>query len=112
MSKNTKILDRESCVHCRYYVGEGYFLTDLLFGGDDMPDAALVQVVTRMTSILIALAGGVFTLVIVYGGIRFMVSHNPRSVQASKELMARAAMGLGLVLMVDVLRQLIQYVVS
>lgn len=77
-----------------------------------MPDTALVQAITRLTTILVDLTGGVFTLVMVYGGIRFMLSHNPRAVQGSKELMARAAMGLGLVLMVDVLRQLIQYVVS
>ncbi|MCL5116391.1 MAG: pilin [Firmicutes bacterium] len=77
-----------------------------------MPDAAVVQIISRLTSILVDLAGGVFTLVMVYGGIRFMLSHNPRAVQSSKELMGRAAIGLGLVLMVDVLRQLIQYVVS
>ncbi|MCY0878666.1 MAG: hypothetical protein OWU84_06995 [Firmicutes bacterium] len=77
-----------------------------------MPDAALGQVLTRLTSLLVDLAGGVFTLVMVYGAIRFMVSHNPRTVQGSKELMGRAAIGLGIVLMVDVLRQLIQYVVS
>lgn len=77
-----------------------------------MPDGAVVQVMTRLTSLLVDLTGGIFTLVMVYGGIRFMVSHQPRAVQASKELMGRAAIGLGLVLMVDVLRQLIQYVVS
>jgi len=77
-----------------------------------MPDGALVDVITRLTGILVDLTGGIFTLVMVYGGIRFMVSHNPRAVQASKELMGRAALGLGLVLMVDVVRQLIQYVVS
>lgn len=77
-----------------------------------MPDGAVVQAISRLTGLLAALAGGIFTLVMVYGGIRFMVSHNPRAVQASKELMGRAAMGLGLVLMVDVIRQLIQYVVS
>ncbi|MCY0897663.1 MAG: hypothetical protein OWU33_01795 [Firmicutes bacterium] len=77
-----------------------------------MPDAALVQVITRLTGLLVDLTGGVFTLVMVYGAMRLMLSHNPRAVQASKELMGRAAVGLGLVLMVDVLRQLIQYVVS
>ncbi len=77
-----------------------------------MPDGTIVQAISRLTGLLADLAGGIFTLVMVYGGIRFMVSHNPRAVQASKELMGRAAMGLGLVLMVDVIRQLIQYVVS
>ncbi|NMP22575.1 pilin [Sulfobacillus harzensis] len=77
-----------------------------------MPDGAVIQAISRLTGLLADLAGGIFTLVMVYGGIRFMVSHNPRAVQASKELMGRAAMGLGLVLMVDVIRQLIQYVVS
>ncbi len=77
-----------------------------------MPDASLVSAITRLTGILVDLAGGIFTLVMVYGAIRFMLSHNSRAVQSSKELMARAAMGLGLVLMVDMLRQLIQYVVS
>lgn len=77
-----------------------------------MPDAQLVQAITRLTGILVDLAGGVFTLVMVYGGLRFMLSHHPRAVQGSKELMGRAAIGLGLVLMVDMLRQLIQYVVS
>lgn len=77
-----------------------------------MPDAPLVTAITRLTGILVDLAGGVFTLVMVYGGLRFMLSHNSRAVQASKELMARAAIGLGLVLMVDMVRQLIQYVVS
>lgn len=75
-------------------------------------DGALLAVVTRLTGILVAMAGGIFTLIMVYGAIRFMVSHNPRSVQGAKELMGRAAIGLGLVLMVDVLRQLIQFVVS
>jgi hypothetical protein len=77
-----------------------------------VPDAPLVDAISRMTAILVDLAGGLFTLVMVYGGIRFMLSHNPRAVQSSKELMARAAIGLALVLMVDMLRQLIQYVVS
>lgn len=77
-----------------------------------MPDSAVVDAITRITSILVDLTGGIFTMVMVYGGIRFMLSHNPRAVQSSKELMGRAAMGLGLVLMVDVVRQLIQYVVS
>lgn len=77
-----------------------------------MPGGAIVQVITRLTGLLVDLTGGVFTLVMVYGGLRFMLSHNARAVQASKELMGRAAMGLGLVLMVDVVRQLIQYVVS
>jgi hypothetical protein len=77
-----------------------------------MPDAPLVSAITRLTGMLVYLAGGLFTLVMVYGGLRFMLSHNSRAVQASKELMARAAVGLGLVLMVDMIRQLIQYVVS
>ncbi len=77
-----------------------------------MPDTAILQVITRMTTMLVDVAGGVFTLVMVYGGIRFMLAHTPRAVQVSKELMGRAAMGLGLVLMVDVVKQLIQYVVS
>ncbi len=77
-----------------------------------MPDAPLVTAITRLTGILVDLAGGVFTLVMVYGGLRFMLSHNSRSVQASKELMARAAIGLGLILLVDMVRQLIQFVVS
>jgi hypothetical protein len=72
----------------------------------------LVQVITRLTGLLVDLTGGVFTLVMVYGAMRLMLSHNPRAVQTSKELMGRAAVGLGLVLMVDVLRHLIQYVVS
>ena len=77
-----------------------------------MPDAPLVTAITRLTSILVDLAGGIFTLVMVYGAVRFMLSHNSRAVQNSKEVMARAALGLGLVLMVDMLRQLIQYVAS
>lgn len=77
-----------------------------------VPDTQLMTAITRMTGILVDLAGGVFTLVMVYGGLRFMLSHNSRAVQASKELMGRAAVGLGVVLMVDMIRQLIQYVVS
>lgn len=77
-----------------------------------MPDALLITAISRMTGLLVALAGGLFTLVMVFAGLRYMLSHNSRAVQSSKELMARAAMGLGLVLMVDMIRQLIQYVVS
>lgn len=69
-------------------------------------------VVTRLTGMLVDLAGGVFTLVMVYGGIRFMVAHSPRAVQGSKELMGRAAIGLSLVLLVDAIRQIIQYAAS
>jgi hypothetical protein len=75
-------------------------------------DAPLVGAVTRLTAILTDLTGGIFTLIVVYGAIRLMVAHTPRSVQSAKELMGRAAIGLALVLLVDVLRQLIQFVVS
>lgn len=77
-----------------------------------MPTAHLMLVVTRLTGMLVDLAGGVFTLVMVYGGIRFMVAHSPRAVQGSKELMGRAAIGLSLVLLVDAIRQIIQYAAS
>jgi hypothetical protein len=78
----------------------------------NMPDAPLVGAVTHLTALLTDLAGGVFTLVMVYGALRFMLAHNPRAVDSAKSLMGRAAIGLGLVLMVDVLRQVIQFVVS
>lgn len=77
-----------------------------------VPSAQLLVVLTRLTSILVDVAGGVFTLVMVYGGIRLMVAHSPRAVQGSKELMGRAAVGLALILLVDVIRQVLQYVVS
>lgn len=77
-----------------------------------MPTTQLLTLVTRLTSMLVDIAGGVFTLVMVYGGIRLMVAHSTKSVQAAKELMGRAAIGLVLVLMVDAIRQLIQYVAS
>lgn len=95
-----------------YHIGEGN-LTDILMREAVLvPDAPVVSMVTRLTALLVELAGGVFTLIMVYGGIRFMVAHSARAVQTSKELMGRAAIGLGLVLMVDVLRQIIQYVAS
>jgi hypothetical protein len=77
-----------------------------------MPSAQLLVMISRLTGILVDLAGGVFTLVMVYGGIRLMVAHSPRAVQSSKELMGRAAIGLALILLVDLIRQLLQYVVS
>jgi hypothetical protein len=77
-----------------------------------MPTTALLDLFSRSTSILIDVAGAVFTLVMVYGGIRLMVAHNPRAVQASKELLGRAAVGLILILMVDALKNLLQYIAS
>jgi hypothetical protein len=77
-----------------------------------MPDAHLVAVVTRATSLLVDLAGGIFTLVIVYGAIRFMTADSPRAVDAAKSLMGRAALGLLLILMVDVIRNLLTYIAS
>ena len=77
-----------------------------------MPTTQLLSAVTRLTTMLVDVAGAVFTLIMVYGGIRFMIAHSPKSVQAAKELMTRAAIGLVLVLMVDAIRQLIQYVAA
>lgn len=77
-----------------------------------MPAGHFVDVVSRMTATLVGIAGGIFTLVMVYGGIRLMVAHTPRTVQASKELMGRAAIGLLLILLVGAIRQLLQYVAS
>lgn len=77
-----------------------------------MPAGQLLSLVTRATNILMELAGGVFTLVMVYGGIRFMVAHSPRAVQGSKEIMGRAAVGLLLVLLVGAIRTLLQYIAS
>lgn len=77
-----------------------------------MPTTQLLSAVTRLTTMLVDVAGAVFTLIMVYGGIRFMIAHSPKSVQAAKELMTRAAIGLVLVLMVDAIRQLIQYVAT
>ena len=79
---------------------------------EDMPTAALMDLFSRSTSILIEVAGSVFTLVMVYGGIRLMVAHNPRAVQGAKELLGRAAIGLILILMVDALKTLLQYIAS
>jgi len=77
-----------------------------------MPTTALMDLLSRSTSILIEIAGAVFTLVMVYGGIRLMVAHNPRAVQSSKELIGRAAVGLILILMVDALKSLLLYIAS
>ncbi len=77
-----------------------------------MPTPAVIDLFSRATSILIDVAGAVFTLVIVYGGIRLMVAHTPRSVQAAKELLGRAAVGLVLIMMVDALKSLLQYIAS
>ncbi|AUW94037.1 MAG: hypothetical protein C7B44_13065 [Sulfobacillus thermosulfidooxidans] len=77
-----------------------------------MPTAHVLSLITKLTSVLVDIAGGLFSLVMVYGGIRFMVAQSPRSVQAAKELMTRAAGGLILILLVDVIRQVIQYAAS
>ena len=73
---------------------------------------ALTGLLSRSTSILIDVAGAIFTLIVVYGGIRLMVAQNPRAVQASKELLGRAAVGLLLILMVDALKSLLQFIAS
>lgn len=77
-----------------------------------MPTAHFLSLITRLTTMLVDVAGGMFTLVMVYGGIRFMVAHSPRAVQSAKEIMSRAAIGLVLILMVDVIRQVLQYVAA
>ncbi len=77
-----------------------------------MPTPAVIDLFSRATSILIDVAGAVFTLVIVYGGIRLMIAHTPRSVQTAKELLGRAAVGLVLIMMVDALKSLLQYIAS
>lgn len=77
-----------------------------------MPTAHLLTVVTRLTGLLTTLAGALFTLVMVYGGIRFMTAGSPRSVESAKSLMSRAALGLLLVLLVDVVRNLLQFIAS
>ncbi|CAB1129217.1 protein of unknown function [Candidatus Hydrogenisulfobacillus filiaventi] len=41
-----------------------------------------------------------------------MIAHSPRAVEGAKEVMGRAAVGLVLILLVDALRQLLQYVAS
>jgi uncharacterized membrane protein len=77
-----------------------------------MPTAHVLSLITKLTSLLVDVAGGLFSLIMVYGGIRFMVAQSPRAVQAAKELMTRAAIGLILILLVDVIRQVIQYAAS
>lgn len=77
-----------------------------------MPDAQFVQITTNLTNVLVDLAGGVFTLIMVYGGIRFMVARSPRAVQGAKEIMGRAAIGLVLILLVGALRALLTSIVS
>jgi hypothetical protein len=77
-----------------------------------MSDAHLLDVVTRLTGLLTDLAGGVFTLVMVYSGIRFMTASSPRAVDGAKGLMGRAALGLLLILLVDVIRNLLTYIAS
>jgi hypothetical protein len=77
-----------------------------------MPDTQLVSVITRLTSLLVTVSGGLFTLVMVYGGIRYMLASSPRSVEAAKSVMMRAALGLLLVLMVDVVKGLLTYIAS
>ncbi|MGC8486737.1 MAG: pilin [Clostridia bacterium] len=77
-----------------------------------MPDTQLVTVVSRLTSLLVTVSGGLFTLVMVYGGIRYMVASSPRSVEAAKSIMMRAAVGLLLVMMVDVIKSLLQFIAS
>lgn len=77
-----------------------------------VPTDHLLAAVTRLTGLLTTLAGSVFTLVMVYGGVRFMTAGSPRSVEAAKSVMTRAALGLLLVLMVDVVRNLLQYIAS
>ncbi|CAB1129240.1 conserved protein of unknown function [Candidatus Hydrogenisulfobacillus filiaventi] len=77
-----------------------------------MADARFLAVVSRLTAMLVDMAGGVFTLVMVYGGLRYMIAHSPRAVEGAKEVMGRAAVGLVLILLVDALRQLLQYVAS
>ncbi len=77
-----------------------------------MPTAHVMSLITKLTTLLVDVAGGLFSLVMVYGGIRFMIAQSPRSVQAAKELMTRAATGLVLILLVDVIRQILQYAAS
>jgi hypothetical protein len=77
-----------------------------------MSDAHLLAVITRLTTLLTDLAGGVFTLVIVYGGIRFMTAGSPRAVENAKGIMGRAALGLLLILLVDVIRNILTYIAS
>ncbi len=75
-----------------------------------MPTVNILAAVTRITNLLVAVAGGLFTLVMVYGGIRFMTASSPRSVEGAKGVMARAALGLLLILMVAVIKNLLQFV--
>ncbi len=77
-----------------------------------MPDTQMVAVISRLTSLLVTISGGLFTLVMVYGGVRYMVASSPRSVEAAKSVMMRAAVGLLLVLMVGVVRSLLQFIAS
>lgn len=77
-----------------------------------MPISPLVDMLGRTSSILVDVAGAVFTLVMVYGGIRLMLAHNPRAVQSSKEILGRAAVGLVLILMVDAVKSLLHFIAS
>jgi hypothetical protein len=77
-----------------------------------MSDAHLLDVITRMTGLLTDLAGGLFTLVMVYGGIRFMTASSPRAVEGAKSLIGRAGLGLLLILLVDAIRNLLTYIAS
>ena len=77
-----------------------------------MPDTQMVAGIARLTSLLVTISGGLFTLVMVYGGVRYMVASSPRSVEAAKSVMMRAAVGLLLVLMVGVVRSLLQFIAS
>ncbi|MDA8199811.1 MAG: hypothetical protein M0Z54_10405 [Thermaerobacter sp.] len=75
-----------------------------------MPTANILSALTRITGLLVTVAGGLFTLVMVYGGIRFMTASSPRSVEGAKSVMARAALGLLLILMVDVVKNLLTFI--
>lgn len=77
-----------------------------------MAASPLIGLLGRTSSILIDAAGAVFTLVMVYGGIRLMLAHNPRAVQSSKEILGRAAVGLVLILMVDAVKNLLHFIAS
>lgn len=77
-----------------------------------MPTAHLLTMVGRLTSMLVTLAGAVFTLIMVYGGIRFMTASSPRSVEQAKSVLTRAALGLLLILLVGVIHNVLQYIAS
>jgi hypothetical protein len=78
-----------------------------------VPDPTLGQVIDRLRLVLVGLLGGLATLFLTVGGVRYLFAGaDPGQVEKAKAALRAAAVGYGLAVLAPVLTGLLRYVVG